>query len=55
MRQTELFVILGHFLPFYPPNDPENQNFKQIKKMSGKKNVLLHMCSINEDCMTYGS
>ena len=22
--QTEYFVILGHFLPFYPTNNPEN-------------------------------
>ena len=26
------FVILGHFLPFYPPNNPKNQNFGKIKK-----------------------
>ena len=29
--QTEIFVILGHFLPFQPPDNLENQNFK-IKK-----------------------
>ena len=23
-------VILGHFLPFYPPKNPENQNFEKI-------------------------
>ena len=33
--QTEFFVILGNFLPFYPPNDPENQNFEKMKKMPG--------------------
>ena len=32
---TELFVILGHFLPFYPPNKPENQNFEKMKKTPG--------------------
>ena len=26
VRQTKFFVILGHFLPFYPPNDAENLN-----------------------------
>ena len=31
VRQTEFFVILGYFLPFYPPNDPENQNFEKMK------------------------
>ena len=26
------FVILGHFLPFYPPNSPKNENIKKKKK-----------------------
>ena len=26
------FFILGHFLLFYPPNSPKNQNFTKIKK-----------------------
>ena len=46
------WVILGHFLPFYPPNDPENQNFEKMKKMPGDV-VLLHLCNINEDYMIY--
>ena len=33
--QTEFFVILSIFLPFYPPNDPENQNFEKMKNMPG--------------------
>ena len=28
VQQTEIFVILDHFLPFQPPDNPENQNFK---------------------------
>ena len=28
MRQKEVFVILGQILPFQPPDNPENQNFK---------------------------
>ena len=28
--QTEFFVILDHFLHFYPPNNPKNQNFEDI-------------------------
>ena len=28
VRQAEFFVILGHFLPFQPPDNPKNQNFK---------------------------
>ena len=27
-----IFVILGHFLPFYPTNNPKNQNFEKMKK-----------------------
>ena len=29
MEHNKIFVILDHFLPFYPPNNPENQNFKK--------------------------
>ena len=29
---TENFPILDHFLPFYPPYKPENQNYEKIKK-----------------------
>ena len=31
-RRTEFFVILDHFLPFYPTNNPENNSFAKIKK-----------------------
>ena len=30
--QMWLFFILGHFLPFYIPNNPKNENFKKWKK-----------------------
>ena len=29
---AEFFVILGQYLPFYPTNNPENQNFEKWKK-----------------------
>ena len=29
---TELFSVLGHFSPFYPTNNPKNQNFEKMKK-----------------------
>ena len=32
VRQTEIFVILGYFLPFQPPGNLENKNFKIEKK-----------------------
>ena len=28
----QVFVILGHFLPFYPTNNPKNKSFEKIKK-----------------------
>ena len=35
VRQTEVFVNLGYFSPFYPTNNLKNQNFKTIKKLLG--------------------
>ena len=32
MEHNKIFVILDHFLLFYPPNNPENQNFKKMTK-----------------------
>ena len=29
---TIFFLILDHFLPFYPPNNPENHFFEKMKK-----------------------
>ena len=31
-NRQNIFVILGHFLPFYPPNSPKNENIKKLKK-----------------------
>ena len=28
----QFFLILEHFLPFYPSNNQKNQNFQKIKK-----------------------
>ena len=30
--KDRIFVILGHFLPFYPTNNRPNQNFEKMKK-----------------------
>ena len=54
MWQTEFFVVLGHFLPFYPTNNPENQNFENMKKKLGDIIILL-MCTVNDNHMMYGS
>ena len=55
-RVTKIFVILGHFLPFY--HLLMILNIKILKK--GKKcleilSFYTYMCTINEDHMTYGS
>ena len=56
VQQTELFVILDYFLHFYHfnPNNPKNQNFEKIKKPPGDT-ITLHMCTINDNPMMYGS
>ena len=50
----EIFAILDHFLHFYPPNDPENQNFEKLKKKTGDI-IILHMCTINGNHMMFHS
>ena len=52
--QTEFFVILDHFSPFYPPNNPKNQNFEKMKKTPGDIDIL-HMSNISGNHMMYGS
>ena len=53
-QQKEFFVILGHFLPIYPTNNLKNQNFEKMKKTPGDI-IILHICTINENHMMYGS
>ena len=52
--RTESFVILDYFLPFYPPNNPKNQNFEKMKK-EPRDITILHMNNINDNHMMYGS
>ena len=49
-----LFFILGQILPFYPPNNPKNQNFKKVKKAPGDT-IILHKCTKNHDHMLFCS
>ena len=49
------FVILGHFSLFYPPADPENQNFEKLKKKKPGDIIILQMWTIKEDQVIYGS
>ena len=52
--QTEFFVTLDCFFPFYPPNNTENQNFEKMKKAPGDI-IILHMCTKNHNHMMYSS
>ena len=54
VRQTEFFVILDRFLPFYLPNNVKNQNFEKMKSTAGDI-IILHMCTINDNHRMYGS
>ena len=53
-HDRQFFVILDHFLPFYPPMDPKNQNFEKMKEAPGDI-IILHVCNKNYDQMMYGS
>ena len=53
VRQTEIFEILGHFLPFQPLDNLENQNLN-IEKTPGDI-ISLHICTVNDNHMMYGS
>ena len=53
VQQTEFFVIIDHFLPFYHPMDPENQNFENVKKTL-EDIITLQMFTINDSHMIYG-
>ena len=50
----QFFAILGHVLPFYLPDYPENQNFEKLKKKPGNIIILLK-CTIHNHHMMYGS
>ena len=41
------------FCHFHPPDEPVNQNFEKLKEIPG--NIILHMGTINENCMMDGS
>ena len=53
VRQTEFFVIMDRFLPFYPHLDPENENFKKMKKTL-EDIISLQMFTINDSHIICG-
>ena len=48
------FVILGHFLPFYPSKNPRNQNFEKMETKPGDI-IILHKYIKNHDHMLHCS
>ena len=51
-RKTDFFVILDHFLLFYPLNNPKYQNFEKVKKVPGD---ISQKCTKNQNHMLYCS
>ena len=44
----EFFVNLDHLVPFYPTNNPKNQNFAKMKKLP-KDIIILYMCTKHDN------
>ena len=44
---------MDRFLTFYPPTDPENQNFEKMKKTL-EDIIILQMFTINDSHIKYG-
>ena len=53
VQRTKFFVILDHFLPFDPPNNPKIQNFEKIKKYL--EILSFYTCVPQMTIMMYGS
>ena len=51
VHQMKFFVILGHFLLFYPPNSLKNKNFKKNENKKLWEIIILHNCTQNHDHM----
>ena len=49
-----MFCHFRLFFAFYPPNNPENQNFEKMKKPPGGI-IILNMSTTNENHMMYDS
>ena len=54
MMDVMLFFILGNCLPFKPPNNPKNEHFKKMRKITGDI-IISHKCTINYDHRLYCS
>ena len=43
MQLTDVFVVLDHFLPFYPPKQPKKSKFWKIQKKRPGDIIILHV------------
>ena len=50
-----IFCHFRQFFAFLSPNNPKNQNFEKMKKQKSRDIIILHMCTINNSQMMYGS
>ena len=50
----KIFHHFGSFFALLPHNDPENETFEKIKKLLADI-IILHMCTINDNHIMYGS
>ena len=47
-----MFVILGHFFPFYATNNPKNETLKKWKNIP-RDLTILHLCTTNDTHMMF--
>ena len=52
-RTNSVFILLGHFLPFDPPNNLKSQNFEKMEKMP--EDIIILHCIPQMMIMMYGS
>ena len=50
-NRQNFFVILGHFLPFYPADNPENQKFEKMEKNTWRYH---HFTQVYQKSWLYG-
>ena len=53
VSRTKRFIVLGHVLPIYSTNNPENPNFLKMKKTL-EDIIILQMFTTNDDHKMYG-
>ena len=46
-RLTEFFVILGHFLPFYPPLPPDNLEKQNFDKTNTEPEDIINFTQVH--------